>query len=110
MLGCKAFEAAPDTLAGVDLMHRMQQRQLKVKAGNEGRSVLYPGRLITALTGVPHLVSIRQSATSPFGCASRLGNRWLQQETRAWSRPLRPRLWRDAAVFWSLASSPALGS
>ena len=36
MLGFKAFDAAPGTLAGVDLMHRIKKRQMVVEAGNEG--------------------------------------------------------------------------
>jgi putative transposase len=38
MLGFKAFEAAQGTLAGVELMHMIKKRQLKVEAGDEGRT------------------------------------------------------------------------
>jgi hypothetical protein len=38
MLGFKAFEAAQCTLAGVELMHMIKKRQLKVEAGAEGRT------------------------------------------------------------------------
>ena len=38
MLGCKVFEAAQSTLAGVELMHMIKKRQLKVEAGDEGRT------------------------------------------------------------------------
>jgi putative transposase len=38
MLGFKAFEAAQSTLAGVELMHMIKKRQLKVEAGDEGRT------------------------------------------------------------------------
>ena len=36
MLGFQAFEAAQSTLAGVELMHMIKKRQLKVEAGDEG--------------------------------------------------------------------------
>jgi putative transposase len=39
MLGFKAFEAAQHTLVGVELMHMIKKRQLKVEAGDEGRTV-----------------------------------------------------------------------
>jgi transposase-like protein len=38
LLGFKAFEAAQSTLAGVELMHMIKKRQLKVEAGDEGRT------------------------------------------------------------------------
>jgi len=38
MLGFKAFEAAQDTLIGIELMHMIKKRQLVVEAGNEGRT------------------------------------------------------------------------
>ena len=38
MLGFTAFEAAQSTLAGVELMHMIKKRQLKVEAGDEGRT------------------------------------------------------------------------
>jgi transposase-like protein len=38
MLGFKAFEAAQDTLIGIELMHMIKNRQLVVEAGNEGRT------------------------------------------------------------------------
>jgi putative transposase len=37
MLGCKSFEAAQCTLAGVELMPMIKKRQLVVEAGDEGR-------------------------------------------------------------------------
>jgi putative transposase len=36
MLGFKSFEAAQDTLAGIELMHTIKKRQLRVEAGDEG--------------------------------------------------------------------------
>ena len=36
MLGFKAFDAAPGTLAGVELMHMFKKRQMVVEAGDEG--------------------------------------------------------------------------
>ena len=36
MLGFKAFEAAQDTLVGIELMHMIKQRQMRVEAGDEG--------------------------------------------------------------------------
>ena len=38
MLGFKSFEAAQDTLVGIELMHMIKKRQLRVKAGDEGRT------------------------------------------------------------------------
>jgi putative transposase len=35
MVGCKAFAAAHDTLAGIERMHRIKQRQRVVEAGEE---------------------------------------------------------------------------
>jgi putative transposase len=35
MLGFKAFDAAQDTLVGIELMHMLKKRQLMVKAGDE---------------------------------------------------------------------------
>ena len=36
MLGCKAFEAAQGTLVGIELMHMMKKKQMRVEAGEEG--------------------------------------------------------------------------
>ncbi len=36
MLGCKAFDAAQDTLVGIALMHMSKKRQMVVEAGDEG--------------------------------------------------------------------------
>ena len=36
MLGFKSFEAAQDTLVGIELMHMIKKRQMKVEAGAEG--------------------------------------------------------------------------
>ena len=36
MLGFKAFEAAQDTLVGIELMHMIKKKQLRVGAGDEG--------------------------------------------------------------------------
>jgi len=36
MLGCKAFDAAQGTLAGIELMHMIKKRQLVVEEGAEG--------------------------------------------------------------------------
>jgi putative transposase len=37
MLGLKSCEAAQDTLVGIELMHMIKTRQLRVEAGDEGR-------------------------------------------------------------------------
>ena len=39
MLGFKSFEAAQDTLMGIELMHMIKKRQMFVEAGNEGLSI-----------------------------------------------------------------------
>ena len=36
MLGFKAFDAAPATLVGIELMHMIKKRQLVVEEGREG--------------------------------------------------------------------------
>jgi putative transposase len=36
MLGFKSFEAAQDTLVGIELMHMIKKRQMMVEEGNEG--------------------------------------------------------------------------
>ena len=36
MLGFKAFDAAQDTLVGIELMHMIKKRQLVIEAGDEG--------------------------------------------------------------------------
>jgi len=36
MLGFKSFDAAQDTLVGIELMHMIKKRQLVVEAGDEG--------------------------------------------------------------------------
>jgi putative transposase len=38
MLGFKSFEAAQDTLVGIELMHMIKKRQLVVAEGDEGRT------------------------------------------------------------------------
>ena len=38
MLGFKAFEAAQDTLVGIELMHMIKKRQMKAEAEDEGRT------------------------------------------------------------------------
>jgi putative transposase len=38
MLGFKSFEAAQDTLVGIELMHMIKKRQMVVEAGDEGRT------------------------------------------------------------------------
>ena len=38
MLGFKAFDAAHDTLVGIELMHMIKKRQMVVEAGDEGRT------------------------------------------------------------------------
>ena len=38
MLGFKSFEAAQDTLVGIELMHMIKKRQMVVKVGDEGRT------------------------------------------------------------------------
>jgi putative transposase len=39
MLGFKSFDAAQDTLVGIELMHMIKKRQLRVEAGDEGLTV-----------------------------------------------------------------------
>jgi transposase-like protein len=38
MLGFKSFAAAQDTLVGIELMHMIKKRQLRVESGDEGRT------------------------------------------------------------------------
>ena len=38
MLGFKSFEAAQDTLVGIELMHMIKKRQMRAEAGDEGRT------------------------------------------------------------------------
>jgi hypothetical protein len=38
MLGFQSFEAAQDTLVGIELMRMIKKRQLRVEAGDEGRT------------------------------------------------------------------------
>jgi putative transposase len=38
MLGFKAFDAAQDTLVGIELMHMIKKRQMAVEAGDESRT------------------------------------------------------------------------
>ena len=38
MLGFKSFEAAQDTLIGIELMHMIKKRQLVVEEGDKGRT------------------------------------------------------------------------
>src|SRR5215831_13785457 len=38
MLGFKSFEAAQDTLVGIELMHMIKKRQMRVEDGDEGRT------------------------------------------------------------------------
>ena len=38
MLGFKSFDAAQDTLVGIELMHMIKKRQLVVEEGDEGRT------------------------------------------------------------------------
>jgi putative transposase len=38
MLGFKSFEAAQDTLAGIELMHMIKKGQMVVEAGEESRT------------------------------------------------------------------------
>jgi putative transposase len=39
MLGCKSFEAAQETLAGIELMHMLKKKQMRVGAKDEGLTV-----------------------------------------------------------------------
>ena len=39
MLGFKSFDAAQDTLIGIELMHMIKKRQMMVAAGDEGLSI-----------------------------------------------------------------------
>jgi putative transposase len=36
MLGFKSFEAAQDTLVGIELMHMIRKKQMVLEAGDEG--------------------------------------------------------------------------
>ena len=36
MLGFKSFDAAQDTLIGIELMHMIKKKQLMVETGDEG--------------------------------------------------------------------------
>ena len=36
MLGFKSFEAAQDTLVGIELMHMIKKKQMVLEAGDEG--------------------------------------------------------------------------
>ena len=38
MLGFKSFEAAQDTLVGIELMHMIKKRQMVVAEGDEGHT------------------------------------------------------------------------
>ena len=38
MLGFKAFEAAQDTVVGIELMHMIKKKQMVLEAGDEGRT------------------------------------------------------------------------
>ena len=38
MVGFQSFEAAQDTLIGIERLHMIQQRQMRVEAGDEGRT------------------------------------------------------------------------
>jgi len=42
MLGFKSFEAAHNTLVGIELMHMIKKRQLVVEEGDEGLTVAKP--------------------------------------------------------------------
>ena len=59
MLGCKAFEAAHDTRAGIALMHMRKKRQLQVEARDEGLTAAAPCDALAA--SFPP----RQGATAP---------------------------------------------
>lgn len=48
MLGCKAFDAAPAPLVGLELMAMSKTRQLMVEEGNEGRTVAEPFSALAA--------------------------------------------------------------
>jgi len=50
MLGCKSFDAAQQTLAGVELMHRLKTGPLGVEAGVEG---LPPAEQFSVLAASP---------------------------------------------------------
>jgi putative transposase len=42
LLGFKAFDAARDTLVGIERMHMLKKQQLLVEAGNEGLTAAEP--------------------------------------------------------------------
>jgi putative transposase len=48
MLGFKAFEAAQNTLIGIELMHMIKQRQMAVEAGKESRTAAEPFSALAA--------------------------------------------------------------
>jgi transposase-like protein len=52
MLGFQAFEAAHDTLVGIELMHMLKQRQMRVEAGDEGRTAA--ARFYALAASSPH--------------------------------------------------------
>jgi transposase-like protein len=55
MLGFKSFEAAQDTLVGIELMHMIKEKtdgtRGRRRGAHCGRTVLLPGRLISPPTG-----------------------------------------------------------
>src|SRR5262247_819925 len=61
LLGFKAFEAAQATLAGIELMHMLKNRQLIVVSGDEGLTVAQQfyalAGLISPPTGSTHLTT-----------------------------------------------------
>ena len=51
MLGFKSFDAAQDTLVGIELVHMIKKRQLVVAEGDEGRTA---AELFYSLAGLDH--------------------------------------------------------
>jgi len=40
MLGFKSFDAAQNTLVGIELMHMIKKKQMAVEVGEEGRAAV----------------------------------------------------------------------
>ena len=57
MLGFTSFDAAPGTLAGIELMHMLKKKQLVVETGDE------------ALTAAEQFYALAYSSPCPAGCA-----------------------------------------
>jgi hypothetical protein len=61
-VGCKSFDAAQDTLVGIELMHMMKERQLVVEVGAGGLAkaksfIPWPRNLSTDKGNFPFMTS-----------------------------------------------------